>query len=169
MREIALVNMPFADVHRPSIALTQLRSVVRSARSDVSVDIFYLNLDFAESFGLKDYAVVANTMESLISGMGEWFFRPIAFPDAPDNSDAYLRRYLRHFGAQPGAGEKGPDRAQAKGRAPPRRSHRSLPSRRLQDRGGDVDVPAERRVVRSRPADQGQKPRGGDGDRRGEL
>ncbi len=99
MREIALVNMPFADVHRPTIALTQLRSVVRSVRNDVVADVFYMNLDFAESFGLKDYAVVANTMESLISGLGEWFFRPIAFPDVPDNSEAYLRRYLRHFGA----------------------------------------------------------------------
>ena len=43
MYKIALINMPFADLQLPSIALTQLKAVVEQRFKDqVSVNIYYL-------------------------------------------------------------------------------------------------------------------------------
>ncbi len=100
MRDVALVNVPFAGVERPAISLAQLRTVVQRQNPQVVPQVFYLNLDFAKHLGLDNYQLIANQMEALVSGLGEWFFRPAAFPDQRDNSELYLQRYLRPFGAQ---------------------------------------------------------------------
>ena len=95
---IALVNMPWAPVNLPSIALTQLRSVVTERFSDrVEVDIHYLNHEFADFFGYEPYREVANTVAATVAGLGDWLFRSEAFPEEPDNTAAYTRRYLRHL------------------------------------------------------------------------
>jgi hypothetical protein len=55
MYKISLINMPFVALHIPSIALTQLKSVVTKEFGDeVSVDIHYLNHDYAKFLGLGD-------------------------------------------------------------------------------------------------------------------
>ena len=93
MFEIALVNMPLAALPMPSLALTQLRSVVRRELGDrVRAEVHYLNHDFAHFLGLAAYKDLVS-FEHHPTGLGEWFFRPVAFPDAPDNSDEYFQRY----------------------------------------------------------------------------
>jgi magnesium-protoporphyrin IX monomethyl ester (oxidative) cyclase len=97
MDAIALVNMPFANLSMPSLALTQLQAVVRkSFGGRLGADIHYLNHDFAHYLGLPAY-------DELISfahhptGLADWLFRPVAFPGVPDNADAYFQRYYpRH-------------------------------------------------------------------------
>lgn len=87
--------MPFANVRLPSIALTQLQSRVLSAfEGRVSVDVLNLNHDFAKYLGLDLYGFLTDSFESQNGGLGDWFFRQVAFPDLPDNSDRYFRRYL---------------------------------------------------------------------------
>lgn len=33
-------------------------------------------------------------MDSLNAGLGDWLFRQAAFPDLPDNTEKYFRRYF---------------------------------------------------------------------------
>jgi len=92
---ITLINMPFANVRLPSIALTQLQSRVLSAFGGrVSVDVLNLNHDFAKYLGLDVYGYLTDSFESQNGGLGDWFFRQVAFPDLPDNADKYFKRYF---------------------------------------------------------------------------
>src|ERR1044072_8770934 len=95
MYRIILINMPFANLSLPSIALTQLKAVVESQFNEqVSVKLLYLNHDFANYLGLDLYDLIVNSKESQNSGLGDWFFRQTAFPDLPDNANVYLSRYF---------------------------------------------------------------------------
>jgi ribosomal peptide maturation radical SAM protein 1 len=101
MFRVALVNPPFADFNRPPIGLAQLRSVLRSTLPGrVDVTLFHLNLDFARRLGLPAYAIISNTVDAMLSGTGDWLFRAVAFPEAPDNVGEYLRRYPKTFGTR---------------------------------------------------------------------
>ena len=92
---IALINMPFANVQMPSIALTELKSRLEVIFGDrVSVDVLYLNQEFAKSLGIEYYVYLNSSFASHNSGLGDWFFRQLAFPDIKDNSEAYFRRYF---------------------------------------------------------------------------
>ena len=93
MYRIALVNMPLAALRMPSLALTQLRSTVtRELGGRVRADVHYLNHDFAHFLTLPAYKDLVS-FEHHPSGLGEWFFRPVAFPGEPDNAEAYFTRY----------------------------------------------------------------------------
>lgn len=95
MYRITLINMPFANLSLPSIALTQLKSVVESRfKEQVSINLLYLNHDFANYLGLDLYDLIVNSPESQNSGLGDWFFRQTAFAGLPDNASVYLSRYF---------------------------------------------------------------------------
>lgn len=95
MHKIKLINMPFANLSMPSLALTQLKAAVDSRLEEsVSVEVIYLNHEFASYLGLDFYDYLTNSAESQNSGLGEWFFRQVAFPDEPNNAGAYIARYF---------------------------------------------------------------------------
>ncbi|MFD2350415.1 RiPP maturation radical SAM C-methyltransferase [Nonomuraea ferruginea] len=95
MLDIALVNMPFADRRRPSFALSQLSSLVqRDFGDEARVRVCYLNHDVVRFFGAELYDAVAEGMEHHVAGIGDWLFRQVAFPDAPDNGEEYFSRYF---------------------------------------------------------------------------
>jgi ribosomal peptide maturation radical SAM protein 1 len=94
MYKIALINMPFANLQMPSLALTQLKSVVESRFKDqVTAGVFYLNHDFAHYFGKDFYSTILGG-EAQNSGLGDWIFRQAAFPDRANNVSLYLSRYF---------------------------------------------------------------------------
>lgn len=94
MYKIHLINMPFANLNMPSIALTQLKSVVdRQFAGRVEVEIHYLNQEFGHFLGLELYSTLASAQASN-AGVGDWLFRRIAFPDEADNAGEYLQRYF---------------------------------------------------------------------------
>jgi len=94
MLKIVLLNMPFAAYHLPSIGLTQLKAVVDKQLGDrVETRIAYANIDFASYMGLEMYETITGSGDHLQAGFPEWFFRHLAFPDAPDNSEEYFARY----------------------------------------------------------------------------
>lgn len=100
MFKVALINMPFTSVRIPSIALTQLRSVLTSSMAQkVESEIYYLNHDFSEYFGREFHEQLSNSTGATVSGVGDWLFRQVAFPDLDDNAAAFLQRYSRQFGA----------------------------------------------------------------------
>lgn len=88
--KVLLVNMPFASPSIPSLALTQLKAVVPP---EVQTEILYLNHDFAKHIGdLEAYRHVLSDY-GFMTGIGDWFFRQSAFPDAADNTAEYFERY----------------------------------------------------------------------------
>ena len=95
MFKISLINMPFAGIHAPSIALTQLRGRLEEQLGErVRVEVLYLNQDLCNYLGHDVYDAVVSSMEHHNSGTGEWFFRQAAFPSAPDNTEDYMARYF---------------------------------------------------------------------------
>src|SRR6478735_1420246 len=95
MYKISLINMPFANLGLPSIALTQLKAVIEADfPKQVLVYLLYLSHDFAKYFGIEFYDYLTNSMESFNTGLGDWIFKQVAFPDLPDNSDKYFTRYF---------------------------------------------------------------------------
>lgn len=94
MIKINLVNMPFADWDRPSFALSQLSALVRRELGDqVEVSVHSLNLDIARYFGAETYEEISGQLQHLLTGLGEWMFRGLAFPSVSDNQEDYFGRY----------------------------------------------------------------------------
>jgi len=104
MQRITLITMPVVAVTAPSIGLTQLKDVTQRAHGDaVEVNILYLQHDFARYMAEGDrvgskgaetdlYAIFCgNQLHN--TGLGDWFFRQVAFPELPDNSREYFARY----------------------------------------------------------------------------
>ncbi|MBS2964181.1 RiPP maturation radical SAM C-methyltransferase [Actinocrinis puniceicyclus] len=95
MRELVLVTMPFADRCRPSFALSQLSALVRRDLGErYDVRVHYLNHDFVRFLGADLYDAVTEDLAGHIAGVGDWFFRAVAFPDEPDNAQEYFARYF---------------------------------------------------------------------------
>jgi ribosomal peptide maturation radical SAM protein 1 len=95
MYKISLVDMPFANIQTPSIALAQIRSVTQSQfLGKVSIDFASLSHDFAKYLGIGLYRYISNSMQALYAGLGDWFFRQEAFPQLPDNTEKYIHRYF---------------------------------------------------------------------------
>jgi ribosomal peptide maturation radical SAM protein 1 len=93
MLRIALVNMPFSAVGIPSIALTQLQTMVRRRfGSRVAVDICYPSHDLCRLVGLDLYRWICDQASN--AGLGDWLFRRLAFPEQADNIDLYRQRYF---------------------------------------------------------------------------
>jgi ribosomal peptide maturation radical SAM protein 1 len=94
---ISLINPPFATVRLPSLGLTQLKARLRALYgARVDVEVLYLNHDFAAFLGIDIYEEIANSIDIYHTGFGDWYFRQLAFPDLPDNRDAYFKRHYRH-------------------------------------------------------------------------
>jgi ribosomal peptide maturation radical SAM protein 1 len=101
MYRVALVNMPFAAADLPSIALTQLKAVTQAELGgEVECEVLYPNLDFISYLGPGFYEMISTTVQANTSGLGDWFFSQVAFPDQPDNPDTYLTRHFSEFRAQ---------------------------------------------------------------------
>lgn len=89
---IALISMPMVSLQTPAFGLTRLKSVLEKTFTHrISCEIYHLHHDFATHIGPAFYDFIVNEMNS---GLGEWFFRQIAFPNAADNTDAYFRHYF---------------------------------------------------------------------------
>ena len=94
MLKINLVNTPFAAWDRPSFALSQLSALTRREFGDqVEVSVHSLNLDFAAYLGVEIYEEITGNLQHLLTGLGEWMFRGLAYPSATDNEDEYFGRY----------------------------------------------------------------------------
>lgn len=92
--KIAFINMPFARVTAPSIALAQLETILKAQfKNRVNINTFDLNMDYARHVG--DFSIYDHPYSShgSMTGACDWLFRHIAFPDASDNSGEYFDRY----------------------------------------------------------------------------
>lgn len=93
MYRVWLISMPFAALQFPSLALTQLKSLIRAEHGDaIDVTLLYANHDFARLPGYERYQELATSVRHGLTGLGEWLFRQTAFPDLSENADAYFTR-----------------------------------------------------------------------------
>jgi ribosomal peptide maturation radical SAM protein 1 len=89
--DVCLVNMPMADVERPSIALGLLKAIL--ARDGIRSKVFYGNLWFLDYFGPGAYRLArASTPEEALM---DWVFAPAAFPEHQTDEDQYLDLLLQ--------------------------------------------------------------------------
>ncbi|WP_158690532.1 RiPP maturation radical SAM C-methyltransferase [Streptomyces sp. 142MFCol3.1] len=84
---VALVNMPWARIHAPSIQCGLLQSITRSAGHEC--DSHYLNIEFASFFGSKAYDAIANIASERLHLMGEWLFSYAAFGEVTPDDDYF--------------------------------------------------------------------------------
>lgn len=87
--------MPFGALHIPSIALTQLKSILeKQLKNKVSVEILYINQDFAKYLGTHLYRYLVYKFQD--KGLGDWMFRQVAFPELSDNAVEYFEHSFPH-------------------------------------------------------------------------
>ncbi|HSS52084.1 MAG TPA: hypothetical protein VLX28_24340, partial [Thermoanaerobaculia bacterium] len=86
--DVCLVNMPYASLNRPSLALGLLKALLE--REGVATGVVYPNLAFAEAVGLPLYELASSQFPKEFLA-GEWTFAAAAFPDAVRDDEAYLR------------------------------------------------------------------------------
>lgn len=99
--DVYLVNMPYAEIRIPSLALGLLHGALE--REGFSVTSVYANVRFADDVGVFDYGHLwarARPEEAI----AEWSFAHIAFPEHETDPDAYgelLRQRHWLFGQKP--------------------------------------------------------------------
>ncbi len=87
--DVCLVNMPYASLNRPSLALGLLKAVLE--RAGIATAAVYPNLWFAERLGLPLYHLPSQFPKDFLTG--EWTFAAAAFREAPRAGDEeYLAR-----------------------------------------------------------------------------
>src|SRR5476651_159767 len=93
MVDVLLVSMPFGYVFSPSIGLSLIRPQL--IRQNLTCDVLYLTLPYAELIGKSLYASLAlDQRGSLRDFAGEWIFSDALF-DRPRSSErAYVKEIL---------------------------------------------------------------------------
>ena len=84
--DVCLLNMPYAGLERPSIALGILEAILK--QDNRTYRSIYANLSFAEHIGEKIYYWIGLTRNEDL--LGEWTFATAAFPDFSPDPDAYF-------------------------------------------------------------------------------
>jgi ribosomal peptide maturation radical SAM protein 1 len=84
---VALVNMPWARIHAPSIQCGLLQSITRRAGHEC--DSHYLNIEFAALLGATAYDAIANIASERMHLMGEWLFSYAAFGEVTADADYF--------------------------------------------------------------------------------
>lgn len=97
--DVCLVNMPYASLNRPSLALGLLKAVLE--REGIATAVLYPNLWFAEEAGLRLYHLCSSQFPKEFLA-GEWSFAEAAFPGAPRDDEEYLRRLGAAHASIPG-------------------------------------------------------------------
>lgn len=89
-RDLVLVTMPFGPLNQASLGLSLLQATLR----DVSSEILYFTLAFAERVGPPFYAWLADSHPSEEALAGEWMFSQALFGPRPDADHAYFSEVL---------------------------------------------------------------------------
>ena len=86
--DVCLVNMPYAQIMRPSIALGILKSP--PPRAGISAHVEYANFRFVEAVGLEVNGIMSFMRTDSL--LGEWTFSQAAFRTGHDTLDQVLGR-----------------------------------------------------------------------------
>jgi hypothetical protein len=92
--DVVFTVVPFADVSRPAIGVSLLKSEI--GLFGFSSRIEYFNLRLAELIGHALYQRVANEFPPNLL-LGEWFFADAVFGDAIPHQDDYVLKIISRF------------------------------------------------------------------------
>src|SRR5262249_41383469 len=93
MVDAQLISMPFGHIFSPSIGLSLIRAQL--LRHNLTCDVLYLTLPFAELIGKNLYASFANDHRgSLRDFAGEWIFSDALFDRPRSAEQAYIKEIL---------------------------------------------------------------------------
>ncbi|MFD5812983.1 RiPP maturation radical SAM C-methyltransferase [Streptomyces sp. NPDC127038] len=93
---VLLVNMPWAPIEVPSLALGILRNRVAKTMPDVEIDVLHANLDFVDwitervEFHGRDYYYYS--LVSYFKGCGDWVFSSALYDDPEWRLDEFRER-----------------------------------------------------------------------------
>jgi ribosomal peptide maturation radical SAM protein 1 len=92
--DVAFVVVPFADIERPAMGVSLLKSEV--AERGFSATVQYINFDLAELIGADIYTTISEHLpsESLV---GEWFFADVVFEEGLPPEFDYLAKFLPRY------------------------------------------------------------------------
>ncbi|WP_069997871.1 RiPP maturation radical SAM C-methyltransferase [Cellulosilyticum sp. I15G10I2] len=88
--EVCLVNMPYAEIIAPSLALSSLK--VALINEGISTKVLYPNIWFAEEIGLEDYQLFSYVGKGDDMLIWDWTFSTVAFPEMKRNELEYLKK-----------------------------------------------------------------------------
>ena len=92
MSDVVLVQMPFAGVERPSVALGLITASLRAA--NIATQSLYANIGFAEQIGVASYTLAESASPSRL--IGEWIFAESAFGAAARGLESInFRKHLQ--------------------------------------------------------------------------
>jgi ribosomal peptide maturation radical SAM protein 1 len=89
--DIMLVNMPYASLARPSLALGLLQAVL--SKAGFSARSLYANLFFLDNYDFTFQILVNRCLPD--DGLGEWTFSRAAFPEHRPDDDHYFKRLIK--------------------------------------------------------------------------
>ncbi|HEY9062237.1 MAG TPA: RiPP maturation radical SAM C-methyltransferase [Pseudobacteroides sp.] len=89
--DVCFVNMPYASLPRPSIALGLLKSILEDA--DIGCRIVYANLQFVTSIGMDRYNLCAEMLPSELY-FSDWTFSKTVFPNFETDEETYLEKVI---------------------------------------------------------------------------
>ena len=95
MLDCCLVNMPYSDLKRPSLALGLLQGALK--REGYSVKSIYANLLLVEQTGPWFHALTTQAASRTL--VGDWSFARAAFPELQADDEAYLDYFCRTLSA----------------------------------------------------------------------
>lgn len=89
-KDVCLINMPYAEIVGPSLALGSLK--VSLTNAGINSKIISPNLWFAEEVGLKNYQLFAYVGKGDDMMIWDWTFSNAAFPEMKRNDEEYLAK-----------------------------------------------------------------------------
>ncbi|MBU1055143.1 MAG: RiPP maturation radical SAM C-methyltransferase [Proteobacteria bacterium] len=84
------MNMPFAALERPSLALGILSSILASSK--IKVQILYGNLLLCNHIKVEDYVMIEKSSSTF--GIADWVFSSLVFEDKTDTDEIYLDKLI---------------------------------------------------------------------------
>lgn len=99
--KVLLVNAPWAELERPSLALGILKNCVEQTVPGAAVDVLNLNLDYVDwitrrvSVELRDYNFIA--LDGYFQGYGDWVFSSALYDDPHWRVEEFLALHADSF------------------------------------------------------------------------
>ncbi|HYV95297.1 MAG TPA: RiPP maturation radical SAM C-methyltransferase [Chitinophagales bacterium] len=90
MQKVLLISMPFGPLERQALGISLLKAI---AGRQVTVDVKYLNFDFADFIGFENYKWFSNDLP-YTAFAGDWLFTEALYGKQPGEDKTYITEIL---------------------------------------------------------------------------
>ena len=92
---VALINMPFGPLLTPSLALSNIKSIL--IENEILCTVHYPNLRFAETIGFEEYHLIASGLPRAHDLLGEFIFTRALFREKSKQTSEYQAYIAKSF------------------------------------------------------------------------